>query len=40
MKEAHAKAVACAQEAGALISFDLNIRFPLWDDHQKLYDAI
>ena len=40
MKEAHVKAIACAQEAGALISFDPNIRFPLWDDHQKLYDAI
>lgn len=40
MKEAHRKAIACAQEAGALISFDPNIRFPLWEDHQKLYDAI
>lgn len=40
MKEAHVKAIACAQEAGALISFDPNIRFPLWDDRQKLYDAI
>lgn len=37
VKEATKKAVAIAKEAGALISFDPNLREPLWDtlDHAK-----
>lgn len=32
VREATKKAVACAKNAGALISFDPNLRPPLWDD--------
>lgn len=32
MKEAHLKAIACARRQGAIISFDPNIRLPLWKD--------
>ena len=37
VKEATKKAVAIAKEAGALVSFDPNLREPLWDtlDHAK-----
>lgn len=36
MKEAHRKAISSAKEQGAVISFDPNIRLPLWDDHDQL----
>lgn len=40
MKAAHKKAVKMAKKQGAIISFDPNIRFPLWKDKQKLKAAI
>ncbi len=40
MKRAHRTAVAYAREQGALISFDPNLRFPLWKNEQDLYDAV
>lgn len=40
MKEAHKRAIAFAKENGAIISFDLNIRLPLWNDEKKLKSAI
>lgn len=40
MKEAHKKAIELAKTQGAVISFDPNIRFPLWNDKQKLKEAI
>lgn len=40
MKEAHRQAIAYAQKHGLLISFDPNLRFPLWDNVQDLYDAV
>ncbi len=36
MKEAHRKAIRCAREAGALVSFDPNLRLALWDDADAL----
>ncbi len=36
MKEAHRKAIRCAREAGALVSFDPNLRLALWDDAEAL----
>lgn len=40
MKEAHRKAIACARESGAMISFDPNLRFPLWKDKQALHSTV
>ncbi|MDD6483542.1 MAG: carbohydrate kinase [Clostridiales bacterium] len=40
MKEAHKKAIGLAKTQGAVISFDPNIRFPLWNDTEKLKEAI
>lgn len=40
MKAAHTKAIELAKKAGAIISFDPNIRLPLWDSTQKLKAAI
>ena len=40
MKEAHKKAIKLAKKQGAIISFDPNLRFPLWNDKQKLKEAI
>ncbi|MBQ4087409.1 MAG: carbohydrate kinase [Clostridia bacterium] len=40
MKEAHRKAIELAKEQGAIISFDPNIRLPLWDDHEKLKQTV
>lgn len=40
MKEAHRKAIELAKENGALISFDPNLRFMLWDDHDKLRETV
>lgn len=36
MRIAHERAITYATEAGALISFDPNVRLPLWDDHTLL----
>lgn len=40
MKEAHKKAIAFAKNKGGLISFDPNIRLPLWNDETALRKAI
>lgn len=40
MKEAHRKAISAAKQAGAIISFDPNIRLALWDDPQALKAVI
>lgn len=40
MKEAHKKAIALAKNSGGLISFDPNIRFPLWNDKKDLKRTI
>lgn len=36
MKEAHKKAIEYARKAGALVSFDPNLRLALWDDPEAL----
>ncbi|MCI8270128.1 MAG: carbohydrate kinase [Lachnospiraceae bacterium] len=36
MKEAHRQAIQCATETGALVSFDPNLRFALWEDTEAL----
>lgn len=36
MREAHRAAIDFARKAGCLVSFDPNLRFPLWDDRQAL----
>ena len=36
MRGAHAAAITAARQAGALVSFDPNLRFPLWPDRQAL----
>ncbi|MBQ7363971.1 MAG: carbohydrate kinase, partial [Clostridia bacterium] len=40
MKDAHRRAIALAKEAGALISFDVNLRFSLWESEDALYRAV
>lgn len=40
MKAAHKKAVQCALDAGALVSFDPNLRPQLWDDSDELRMAV
>lgn len=40
MKAAHTKAIELAKKSGAIISFDPNIRLPLWDSTEKLKAAI
>lgn len=40
MRDAHVKAIEMAQSRGALISFDPNVRLPLWSDHQALRETI
>ncbi len=40
MKEAHRAAIAKAREKGAVISFDPNLRFPLWPDREALKDTV
>jgi fructokinase len=34
--KAHMKAIKMAKAAGSLVSFDPNVRLPLWDDHEEL----
>lgn len=36
MKAAHERAISLAQSAGALVSFDPNLRFPLWENQEEL----
>lgn len=40
MKQAHKAAIDCAKNAGALISFDPNLRFPLWESREALFEAV
>ena len=40
MKDAHRKAIAYARQKGAMISFDPNLRFPLWNDKKALHDTV
>lgn len=40
MKEAHRKAIALAKDQGAIISFDPNVRLPLWNSEQACKNAI
>lgn len=40
MKEAHRRAIEYAADGGLLISFDPNLRLQLWDDHEKLRQAV
>lgn len=40
MRQAHLKAIECARRAGAIISFDPNLRLNLWDSPAKLKEAV
>lgn len=40
MKEAHKKAVSYAREHHMIVSFDPNLRFPLWKSKEKLKAAV
>lgn len=40
MKDAHREAIRYARKEGVLISFDPNIRLPLWDDHELLKQTV
>lgn len=40
MKEAHRQAITYAQKAGLLISFDPNLRKPLWSSEKALYRTV
>ena len=40
MGKAHIPAIHAARAHGGLISFDPNLRFPLWKDAQSLHDAV
>jgi fructokinase len=40
MKQAHAKAIRSAKRKGAIISFDPNVRLPLWQDPQECRETI
>ena len=40
MKQAHKKAIAAVSEAGGLVSFDPNVRLPLWKRAEDCRDAI
>ena len=40
MKEAHIKAIEIATQKGAIISFDPNVRFPLWESKEALRQTI
>ena len=40
MKEAHRQAVKYAKQAGALVSFDPNLRFALWEDLDALKQVV
>lgn len=40
MKGAHRKAIQCAGSRGGIISFDPNVRIPLWEKPEECRDAI
>ncbi|PSL36288.1 fructokinase [Planomicrobium soli] len=40
MKQAHVKAIQSAKDRGGIISFDPNVRLPLWDDPQDCRNTI
>ena len=40
MREAHLAAITAAKEKGALISFDPNLRFPLWSSREALRQTV
>jgi len=40
MRRAHERAVELAKKAGITVSFDPNLRLPLWEDHAKLKRAV
>lgn len=40
MKQAHLAAIAAAEKAGAIISFDPNLRFPLWPSRDALRETV
>ena len=40
MKEAHRTAIGYAREKGCIVSFDPNLRFPLWDDREALHRTV
>lgn len=40
IKEAHRRAIEIAKEKGCLISFDPNVRLPLWDSEESCREAI
>ena len=40
VKQAHAKAIELCQRQGGIISFDPNVRLPLWDDSEKCRQVI
>lgn len=40
MKDAHLRAIEMARKNDMLISFDPNLRFPLWNDRRKLFDRV
>ncbi|MBQ4600240.1 MAG: carbohydrate kinase [Oscillospiraceae bacterium] len=40
MRRAHTAAISMARRQGGIISFDPNLRFPLWKSRQALYDAV
>ena len=40
MKEAHRAAIDCARAAGAVVSFDPNLRFNLWDSKEALKNTV
>jgi fructokinase len=40
MKNAHIRAIEIARKKGAIISFDPNLRFPLWKSRESLYSTV
>lgn len=40
MKQAHTAAIERARAQGSIVSFDPNLRFPLWNDRTALHDTV
>ena len=40
MRHAHLAAISAAREAGVIVSFDPNLRFPLWSDREMLRQTV
>lgn len=40
MKDAHLRAIEMTRKNGMLVSFDPNLRFPLWNDRNKLHGRV